>query len=683
MSQARTATPRVYSYLRFSSPGQARGDSERRQRDRFEAAKDFARRKGLEFDETLDLNDRGLSAYSGAHRKRGAMGRFLKLVESGRIARRSALMVEDVDRLSREGPGKALRTIIFKLWDHDITLATADPPAEYEPGCEDTPQFLLLILLLDQAHKASARKSRLVAAAKAAGRKRAREGGVFTANCPRWLRLGAAGKFEVIPEGAAAVARLFDLYLSGLGPGAIARQMNREGGWSPPSSGKRVTTGWRLSYVRKVLDSRTVIGEYQPHKLVNGRRVPDGEPIANYYPACVRPQVFFAAQARLEANRGRGGQTGRVHNLFPHLARCAYCGAPMTLVNTGGPRPSWLACDNRKRGLSCPRPNRVRYAEVEKLVLDNLPGLRPEDILPQPGDRARELQALRDRLEGRDGELRDIGQQTENFLDQMGRTKDRALRDRIEARIGRLQQRAAQLQTEADEDRQRLAAAERGRAAVEDWQRDLNALAAALAGGDPDTRLKARAHLREFIDRVEVFGSGHRTVYRAADVAAAFDRVVGPAWAAAQERGVREGDYASDPVVHEALDRVHRDPGYIEAAVESDQSPEYVRWLAGRVGMPAAEAAAFTEYVLSRRLSWEGRFVRVHFRAGVSVDLVPAGSIATGWSMAEAVKHGWQGRGTDPDNVRPDLPQLYDDWKAGRRPKRWTRRKVEPVPLRS
>ena len=50
--------PRAYSYVRFSSPEQAKGDSLRRQ---VEKARAYANERGLKLDESIDA---GLSAYS-------------------------------------------------------------------------------------------------------------------------------------------------------------------------------------------------------------------------------------------------------------------------------------------------------------------------------------------------------------------------------------------------------------------------------------------------------------------------------------------------------------------------------------------------------------------------------------------------------------------------------------------
>src|SRR5688500_10462942 len=96
---------RVYSYIRFSTPEQALGDSERRQLDK---ARAWAEKHGNEFDDSLRIADRGRSAYKGDHRKKGALGEFLERVRTGEVTPGSILVVEDIDRLSREGVVAAL-----------------------------------------------------------------------------------------------------------------------------------------------------------------------------------------------------------------------------------------------------------------------------------------------------------------------------------------------------------------------------------------------------------------------------------------------------------------------------------------------------------------------------------------------------------------------------------------------
>ena len=44
-----------------------------------------------------------------------------------------------------------------------------------------------------------------------------------------------------------------------------------------------------------------MLGEYQPHRLVDGKRIPEGEPIPDFYPPVVEREVWNAARAAVEA----------------------------------------------------------------------------------------------------------------------------------------------------------------------------------------------------------------------------------------------------------------------------------------------------------------------------------------------------------------------------------------------
>ena len=92
-------TVKAYSYIRFSSPEQLKGDSLRRQ---LEASKRYAEENGLTLDESIDLKDYGVSAYRGEHKTKGALGIFLNLIGQGKIEKGSILIIEAFDRLSRE-----------------------------------------------------------------------------------------------------------------------------------------------------------------------------------------------------------------------------------------------------------------------------------------------------------------------------------------------------------------------------------------------------------------------------------------------------------------------------------------------------------------------------------------------------------------------------------------------------
>lgn len=75
-------TLRVYSYLRFSTDIQSRGDSIRRQT---QLARDYRDTNGLELDESLTFHDLRVSAFKGANAATGKLGLFLKSFEQGKV----------------------------------------------------------------------------------------------------------------------------------------------------------------------------------------------------------------------------------------------------------------------------------------------------------------------------------------------------------------------------------------------------------------------------------------------------------------------------------------------------------------------------------------------------------------------------------------------------------------------
>ena len=99
---------KAYSYTRFSTLEQAKGDSFRRQS---EAVSQYVTRHGLELNNTLTIHDVGISAFRGSNAESGALGKFLEAVDKGLIEGGSYLLVESLDRISRQTTRKAVRTL--------------------------------------------------------------------------------------------------------------------------------------------------------------------------------------------------------------------------------------------------------------------------------------------------------------------------------------------------------------------------------------------------------------------------------------------------------------------------------------------------------------------------------------------------------------------------------------------
>src|SRR5262249_40247836 len=188
---------------------------------------------------------------------------------------------------------------------------------------------------MGRAHDESVTKSQRVGAAWANKRAQA-DTQPLTAKCPAWLKLSSDRKrYEEIPERVKVVCSIFEDAVSGIGTYTITRRLNSRG---INSFGR--SNGWQNSYVSKILTNRAVIGEFQPHKrLPTGKRVPVGEPIKNYFPAIVEPDLFHRAQSARADRRlaGRGRKGKYVTNLFSGMSTCFSCGSHMAFENKGQP----------------------------------------------------------------------------------------------------------------------------------------------------------------------------------------------------------------------------------------------------------------------------------------------------------------------------------------------------------
>lgn len=319
--------PLAYSYLRMSNADQIQGDSLRRQLER---TRSYAEMHGLTLDDSL--RDLGVSAYHGRNRLTGALARFLRLAEQGSVPAGSYLIVENLDRLSREAPRKALQPFL-DLIESGIRIVTLSDEQVYDSARLDREPWGLMasLMVMTRANEESRIKSERVGAAWRRKHTLASEKKV-TARCPGWLRLAADRKsFEVLPKEAAALHRAFELTAEGVGRQALARLLNSSK--APAPGGKR----WHASSLARLLHSDAVLGVYQPHEVRNGVRTPRGTPIEGYYPAIVEPELVQRARAAM-AERGvtSAGRRGKAHtNLFVGLCYCGICGGVMRIRYPG------------------------------------------------------------------------------------------------------------------------------------------------------------------------------------------------------------------------------------------------------------------------------------------------------------------------------------------------------------
>lgn len=217
----------AYSYIRFSTPEQSRGDSKRRQLERGEQ---FALENGLLLDKSLCLFDEGESAYKGGHRQAGALGRFLKAVEDGEVVSGSVLIVESLDRLTREDVETAFQLFMGILRSGIDVVSLIDRRWYTREEMKRDPTSLITSIVSmwranEESNVKADRQSRLWTQK----RKEAAEQRVpLSSRCPGWVRPTKDGQgFEAWPERAKKVRLIFWLTVRGWSRERIARLLNQ------------------------------------------------------------------------------------------------------------------------------------------------------------------------------------------------------------------------------------------------------------------------------------------------------------------------------------------------------------------------------------------------------------------------------------------------------------------------
>jgi DNA invertase Pin-like site-specific DNA recombinase len=474
----------AFSYVRFSTAEQMKGDSLRRQTELAEA---YCRKKGWKLDAALSLRDLGVSAFRGKNALVGNLGIFLAAVKRGTVAPGSALIVESVDRISRQGIDEGY-DIIKSILKAGILLVTLSPEREFGPEAVKSLSrgALELQLILERAAEESERKSVRVGAAWRQKKQRGRETGeVITRQLPAWVE-ERGGKLRLVPARAAVVRRIFQLAAGGYGLSSIVKRLTDE---RVAPFGK--ADKWGRSYIGHILKDRRAVGEFQPRNYLD--RSADGEPIPNYFPAAVTEAEWHAARAGAAQRRHRQGRISKEVNLFSCMLKRAGDGDTVCVTTQSGTRagrPTSLrvlrnnsSMEGRER--SCTFPLEAFEAAVLKMLRE----IDPHEIL-NGDEEPDESFVLAGQLADVEASLKAI----EADLDEHGDSP--ALFRRLRAKEEQKQDLSARL-IEAQQKAARPLSAAWGEAKT---------LLAALADApdQADARLRLRSALRRIVDSIWV-----------------------------------------------------------------------------------------------------------------------------------------------------------------------------------
>jgi len=364
---------KAISYVRFSSKEQAKGDSYRRQT---EATQEYCTRKGITLIDGQHF-DSGISAFKGKNQDEGALSEIIDMAKRGIYPKGTILIVESLDRISRQEINKALR-LFLEILENGLDIVTlSDGERHYKHDKTELVDLIVSLVVLSRAHEESELKSQRVSAAWKGKRIEAiKSGKIITGVCPSWLMV-ENGKFKLIPERVKLVKEIFNLSIKeNMGAYKIADYLNKKKikPWGNEALNKSGL--WSRGFVSALLNNQTVLGIHQPKKRIDNKNVKIGEPIKDYYPAIIDHETFNRNKAK--SNNRKLNINGRDTkfkdwNLFRGLVKCSKCGNQLHFIGQESENKSkfytYLSCSG-KCGAKV-----ASYSKFELLALSLLPSI--------------------------------------------------------------------------------------------------------------------------------------------------------------------------------------------------------------------------------------------------------------------------------------------------------------------
>jgi hypothetical protein len=316
-----------------------------------------------------------------------------------------------------------------------------------------------------------------------------------------WLEVQGDGKkvpldIKRVPEREKVVKRIFELAAKGHGGFAISRILNKE---KAPlfNKTKRASKFWSVSYVKKILKNVAVFGRYVPHTRINGKRVKDGEPVDNYYPAAISKEAFLAVQSHRNERVNKGGRdkaTGK--SLFSGMVYCPVCDGQMAYKDKGDGN-IYYVCRRAEHGGDCQYLS-IQYKELEARVLARVPdlfGYQDE----APIQNASEIERIRSHIHEKNQVIANLTKALE-----VGGDSIPELVEKLKTRRKELGALHRELDLTLGMDQRNKAAKETMEELRENTQQILHGKFNGIFDGKEEDRLKLKAYLSQAIKRIEI-----------------------------------------------------------------------------------------------------------------------------------------------------------------------------------
>lgn len=300
-----------------------------------------------------EFADEGVSAYSGANITGGNLGKINERVFSGEVPRGSILVVQDMSRFSR----RDRRETIIDVWRYGLAGVQIYSLMESRfINSDDIGSDIMTLLQAGGNNDYSAKLSKFVGAAKKKAQERVRleRKGILKGSIPFWLEEKAeaatfnpdttpqADYFNVIPERAAVVVRVFEARLKRMSMSGIATELNNEGIQlitQRDYKKKSQPQGFTPSAIKNLLRNVAVIGTLAE----SARKGAVYPAVPDYYPAVIDHALYEAVQLTLTKGKQVTIEDGDESNpyairIFKGLLVCSFCGHRLDVNGARGPR---------------------------------------------------------------------------------------------------------------------------------------------------------------------------------------------------------------------------------------------------------------------------------------------------------------------------------------------------------
>ena len=334
------SSSKVYSYSRCSSLEQVKhGESRRRQQERIDA---WCKSNDKILDTEFMLEDLGVSAFKGANIEHSSkLGQFLLAIEQGKIAIGSTLLVESLDRISRQEVLKSL-AILQSICVAGITVHTLSDNKSYSAtNINDIGNLVYSLLIFSRSNEESKLKADRLKKSWS-NKFQNIENEILTRNTPFWISYDEDKKEFYLNSNVVTLQKIFSMSIQGYGAVSIIKELHNH----PTLYPQLTKSGWNTAYIQYCLSSPATYGTFASKCTIT--------PIPNYFPEAIPYQDFLLSQnARQLRSNGKGtGRKGNTYtNLFSRIIVCSGCGSNVNYYTNG--KHSYLRCMKASKSIEC------------------------------------------------------------------------------------------------------------------------------------------------------------------------------------------------------------------------------------------------------------------------------------------------------------------------------------------